>query len=87
MTEIGASAAKHAFGRLLDRVERGEEIVIIRRGKPVARLAPLREHRNPTEALEAWARIRGRAEGVTLGGISIRELIDEGDGCSPGRRG
>jgi prevent-host-death family protein len=77
-TEIGASEAKNAFGGLLDRVERGEEIVITRRGKPVARLAPLRENRNPPSALEAWARIRDRAKGVTLGGVSIRELIDEG---------
>ena len=50
---------------------------VIQRNK-VARLAPLKENRDPTAALEAWARIRDRAEGVTLGGISIRELIDEG---------
>lgn len=78
MTEIGAFEAKNTFGGLLDRVERGEEIVVTRRGKPVARLAPLKENRDPSAALEAWARIRDRAEGVTLGGISIRELIDEG---------
>ena len=36
MNEIGAFEAKNKLGQLLDRVERGEEIVITRHGKPVA---------------------------------------------------
>ena len=40
MQEIGAFEAKNKLGSLLDAVERGEEIVITRRGKPVARLVP-----------------------------------------------
>jgi prevent-host-death family protein len=78
MAEIGAFEAKNTFGDLLDRVERGEEIIITRRGKPVARLAPLGENFDRRAALEAVARIRERRKGVTLGGISVRELIDEG---------
>lgn len=38
--EVGAFEAKNTLGSLLDRVERGEEIVITRHGKPVARLVP-----------------------------------------------
>ena len=38
MIEIGAFEAKNKFGSLLDRVEDGEEIVITRHGRPVARL-------------------------------------------------
>ncbi len=38
MQEIGAFEAKNKLGSLLDRVERGEEIVITRHGKAVARL-------------------------------------------------
>ena len=38
MQEVGAFEAKNTLGSLLDRVERGEEIVITRHGKPVARL-------------------------------------------------
>ena len=41
MTEIGAFEAKNKLGSLLDRVESGEEIVITRHGKPVARLIPI----------------------------------------------
>lgn len=33
--------AKTHFSKLVERAERGEEIVIARAGKPVARLAPL----------------------------------------------
>jgi prevent-host-death family protein len=40
MREIGAFEAKNTLGSLLDRVQRGEEIIITRHGKPVARLVP-----------------------------------------------
>ena len=40
MREVGAFEAKNRLGALLDQVERGEQIVITRRGKPVAMLLP-----------------------------------------------
>ena len=40
MRKVGAFEAKNKFGTLLDWVEKGEEIVIARRGKAVARLLP-----------------------------------------------
>ena len=40
MKEIGAFEAKNKFGQLLDWVEAGDEVVITRRGKVVARLVP-----------------------------------------------
>ena len=40
MNSVGAFEAKTKLSELLDRVERGEEIVITRRGKPAARLVP-----------------------------------------------
>ena len=40
MREVVAFEAKNKLGRLLDLVERGEEIVITRHGKEVARLVP-----------------------------------------------
>jgi prevent-host-death family protein len=42
MREVGAFEAKNRLGALLDRVEQGKEIVITRRGKPVAQLVPAR---------------------------------------------
>jgi prevent-host-death family protein len=41
MAEIGINEARTALSRLVDRVQAGEEIVITRRGEPVARLAPI----------------------------------------------
>jgi prevent-host-death family protein len=39
-TRVGLHQAKTHFSELLRRVEAGEEITILRRGKPVARLVP-----------------------------------------------
>jgi prevent-host-death family protein len=39
---VNVHEAKTHFSRLLGRVERGEEIVIARAGRPVARLLPMR---------------------------------------------
>jgi prevent-host-death family protein len=78
MLEIGAFEAKNTLGSLLDRVERGEEVVITRRGKRVARLVPESGVRDKAKAREAAARILARSKGVTLGGITIKELINEG---------
>lgn len=40
MNSVTALEAKTRFGELLDRVARGEEIVITRHEKPVARMVP-----------------------------------------------
>jgi prevent-host-death family protein len=56
MTTIPAFEAKTKFGELLDRVVKGEEIVITRHEKPVARLIP-----EGTPSLEG---IRRAAEGL-----------------------
>jgi prevent-host-death family protein len=41
MTTVGVRGARAAIGRLLDAVARGEEVVIERHGRPVARLVPI----------------------------------------------
>jgi prevent-host-death family protein len=44
---VNIHEAKTQFSRLVERAERGEEIVIARAGKPVARLVAYREPRVP----------------------------------------
>ena len=44
---VNVHEAKTHLSRLLERVARGEEIVIGRSGKPVAKLIPYREDRAP----------------------------------------
>lgn len=41
MQEVNVHEAKTHLSRLLARVERGEEVLISRAGKPVARLVPV----------------------------------------------
>jgi prevent-host-death family protein len=40
MKEIGAFEAKRKLGQVLDWVEAGEEVIITRRGRAVAKLIP-----------------------------------------------
>lgn len=67
MAEIGAFEAKNKLSELLDRAERGEEIVITRRGKPVAKLAPIDRTRDVARARAAAERIRRLAKELKLG--------------------
>ncbi|MGH2675627.1 MAG: type II toxin-antitoxin system Phd/YefM family antitoxin [Actinomycetota bacterium] len=45
MAEVGVHEAKTHLSRLLRRVAAGEEIVIARGGRPVARLVPISDPR------------------------------------------
>jgi prevent-host-death family protein len=58
--EVGAFEAKNTLGTLLDRVEKGEEIVITRHGKPVARLVPNTQSIDRDKVRAALERIRER---------------------------
>lgn len=78
MNEIGAFDAKNRLGALLDRVEHGEEIVITRRGKPVAKLVPIGPSFDRAKARRAVAGLLEASRGVTLGGLKIRDLIEDG---------
>jgi len=78
MPEIGAFEAKNTLSALLDQVEKGAEITITRRGRPVARLLPARPPVDRAAARRAAERLIARSEGVTLGGMTIKELVDEG---------
>jgi prevent-host-death family protein len=77
MKTIGAFEAKTHLSELLDLAAMGERITITRRGQAVAMLVPVVEEPVLTPA-EAAAAIRKLRQGVTLDGISVRELIEEG---------
>lgn len=80
MRQVNIHEAKTHFSELIAAVERGEEMVIARRGKPVARLAP------PTAAVSeeaAKGAPRSRVFGQWAGRIcvdpSFFEPMSEGD--------
>lgn len=78
MHEVGAFEAKNKLSALLERVERGEEILITRRGKPIAKLVPATPRAGPVAAREAAERILERSRSATLGELEIKDLIAEG---------
>lgn len=78
MKEVGAFEAKSRLGQLLDWVEAGEEVVITRRGKIVARLVPPSAAFDRERSRRAAQEIREMRKGITLSGLRIKDLIDEG---------
>lgn len=66
MTQVGMHEAKTKLSQLVARAEAGEDIVIARRGKPVARLLPVASTSSIATVRGAW---RGR--------VRIAEDFDE----------
>ena len=77
MKTIGASEAKTHFARLLERVAKGERIVITRHGTPVARLVPFAKP-DGERARRAISRLKAFRKGRRLDGLSRKDLRDEG---------
>jgi prevent-host-death family protein len=71
--EIGSSKAKNRLSELLDRAERGEDIVITRRGHPIAKLVRVDHDRDRDRAREAARRIRELAREMNLGPFDWNE--------------
>ncbi|MBK8909524.1 MAG: type II toxin-antitoxin system Phd/YefM family antitoxin [Rhodospirillales bacterium] len=77
MITVGAFEAKTHFSALLDRVARGEQVVITKHGKPIARLVP-EAAADRARMDESIARLRAARRGVTLGDLDWKDLRDEG---------
>jgi len=71
--EVGSFEAKNKLSALLDRAERGEEIVITRRGRPVAKLVAFHERHDRAAARAAAQRMRERAEAMGHGRFDWEE--------------
>jgi prevent-host-death family protein len=83
MAKVTAFEAKTRFGELLERVAKGEEVVITRHDKPVARLIPegatrLDDVRRSVQGLrDLQAQIRRRSR-ARLSDRDARSAINEG---------
>jgi prevent-host-death family protein len=83
MITVGAFEAKTKLSELLDRVERGEEVVITRHGKAVARLIEISSEDKSARAKAALARFdavreRLRRQGVSFSFEDVVSARDEG---------
>lgn len=59
MVRVGMHEAKSGLSRLVALAEQGEEVVIQRSGRPVARLVPVQPRRS---VAEAFGSLRGEIE-------------------------
>jgi prevent-host-death family protein len=85
MASVTAFEAKTRFGQLLERVAAGEEIVITRHDKPVARIVPegrqsIGQARATVAGLAALrARIAQRSKGgARVTDATVRDAIEHG---------
>jgi prevent-host-death family protein len=73
---IQASEAKTHFLRILDRVERGETLVISRHGRPIARISPEPEidGERVRQAIEGMKALRKK-----IGRLTLEEILSARD--------
>ncbi|MEG3144396.1 type II toxin-antitoxin system prevent-host-death family antitoxin [Sphingomonas sp. RT2P30] len=72
MDSYNITDAKARFSELIDRVETGETIEIMRRGRPVARLMPIEQPKQPID----WDAIRARTADMPMTSETVREMRD-----------
>ena len=73
---VNVHAAKTQLSSLLDRVARGEEIIIAKAGKPVARLVPLAPVERPLGFVQATV------DASSFDPLPEEELITWGEGAT-----
>ncbi|MDR2668766.1 MAG: type II toxin-antitoxin system prevent-host-death family antitoxin [Desulfovibrio sp.] len=78
MLEVALYEAKNKLSGLLDEVAAGKQITITRRGKAAARLVPADQGFDRAKAAQAAKTLFEIRKGVTLGDLSIKELVNEG---------
>ena len=77
---FGIYEAKTKLSELIERVEKGEIVLITKHGEPVAQLVPPRESVDLNEISKTLDEIRqlGRESGFNLSTKEITDFINEG---------
>ena len=75
---VGAFEAKTKLAELLRRVEQGDEVIITRHGKPIARLLPHDAKRNPEKVRKALEDLKALRKSMKGRGIDWRTWKEEG---------
>jgi prevent-host-death family protein len=76
MAAVNLSDAKAQLSDLVDRAQRGEDVTILRRGKPAVRLVPVEKPKKLLD-VEALRRLTAKMEPSELTGVEIlREMRD-----------
>ena len=69
MLEINVKEARGNLSSILDRVEKGEEIIITRRGKRVARISNIENIPTPLQSLKQFR------EKISITGKSLSQTV------------
>ncbi len=77
MIKVGAFEAKTHLSALLEKVSRGEEVLITKRGKPIARMVPA-EQADKSRIKAAISELLTLRKEVTLQDTDWKTLRDEG---------
>ena len=77
METVGAYEAKTHLPKLLERVLKGERITITKHGVPVALLQPS-DPKAKVDTKSVIVELRKFRARHSLGGLSIRDMIEEG---------
>jgi len=74
---IGSFEAKTKLSELLERIGKNVSFTITKRSKPVAQFIDIEEE-EARRRIEAGKAIRELSKNYTLGGLKIKDLIEEG---------
>jgi prevent-host-death family protein len=78
METVGAFEAKTHLAELLDRVSRGETIIITRHGVPAARLVPIAAVQGKLSHQDIVEGMRALRRRVKTDSMSVREMVEAG---------
>ncbi|WP_349362634.1 MAG: type II toxin-antitoxin system prevent-host-death family antitoxin [Roseitalea porphyridii] len=79
MERVGTYDARNRLSELIDMAERGEEVIITRHGKPVAKLVKAEADDDQVRRAEAAVQwIFDNRGDNSLGDLSVNDLIEEG---------
>lgn len=81
MISVGTYEAKTHLPKLIERVERGETVLVTRHGKPVAKIVPAQEvapRRGPAELAAEFDRLQASQRPARRGVEPLWKLKHEG---------
>ena len=76
--QVSTLEAKNRLSALLAEVAKGTDVIITKRGTPIARLTAIDPAFDRDKARRAAAGLREISRGATLGGLKIKDLVNDG---------
>jgi prevent-host-death family protein len=76
--QVSTLEAKNRLSALLAEVAKGTDVIITKRGTPIARLTAIEPAFDRDKARRAADGLREISRGATLGGLKIKDLVNDG---------